>query len=339
MASNPSTLRIGYVPEHYLTPLHLSLTLQNTTTKTKLPYTLSLTPFPSGTGHMITSLRSGEIDVAIGLTEGWVAGLTGKQAPNPSPEGTGGGYKVVGQWVETPLRWAVVTGRERGDLRNVGDLGRQGTDGKKEGKGGRVGVSRLGSGSHIMSFVLAQEQGWRSDSFTPVILGPFGALRDGVTGASTENKTPTAEFFMWEHFTTKPFFHPTPSHPNVPLKKIGEIFTPWPSWMIVASTSVFPNPETDERLALLFEVLDEGIKAFRADTHRVVGLLGTGELGCTYGEEDAREWLKDVRFCEGTRGVDGGVVGGVVDVLKVAGVIDGGLDREEAVRRVIGVWR
>lgn len=44
---------------------------------------------------MITSLQSNEIDVGIGLTEGWVAGL-GKQ-------GEKAGYKIVGTYVETPL--------------------------------------------------------------------------------------------------------------------------------------------------------------------------------------------------------------------------------------------
>ena len=46
---------------------------------------------------MITSLRAGEIDVGIGLTEGWVAGL-GKV----DVEGDGG-YKIMGTYVETPL--------------------------------------------------------------------------------------------------------------------------------------------------------------------------------------------------------------------------------------------
>ncbi|KAL2863336.1 uncharacterized protein BJX67DRAFT_263500 [Aspergillus lucknowensis] len=312
------TLRIGYVPEHYLAPLHLAL--RNASTASALPFTLSLTPFPSGTGHMITSLRSGEIDLAIGLTEGWVAGLAGKQAPTPP---TDGGYKVVGHWVDTPLRWAIVTGRNRENVAGVKDL-----------KDGRVGVSRLGSGSHIMSFVLAQQQGWKPESLSPVILGPFGSLRDGVTG-SNNNDGPTADFFMWEHFTTKPYFHT----PDSPLKKIGEIFTPWPSWMIVASTATFPTPERDDRLSALFEFLDQGINVFQHDLGDVVRRLGTGELGCTYGEEDAREWIKDVKFTAGTRGVYEGVVLGVVDVLKVAGVIDEGLTREEVISRVIGVGR
>jgi hypothetical protein len=46
---------------------------------------------------MITALRAGEIDVGIGLTEGWVAGL-GKG----DMEGDGG-YRIVGTYVDSPL--------------------------------------------------------------------------------------------------------------------------------------------------------------------------------------------------------------------------------------------
>ena len=82
-------LRVGFVPEHFSTPLHFA--------KKHFGLTATLVPFPSGTGHMITSLRAGEIDVGIGLTEGWVAGL-GKA----DLEGDGG-YRIVGTYVETPL--------------------------------------------------------------------------------------------------------------------------------------------------------------------------------------------------------------------------------------------
>lgn len=194
-----------------------------------------------------------------------------------------------------------------------------------------------------MSFVLAQQQGWNADSLITVPLGPFGDLRNGVTGQNearpNQAPNPTAEFFMWEHFTTKPYFHPTTEKPNPPLKKIGEIFTPWPSWMIVASTALFPNPENDDRLQALFQALDQGIKDFEADTTQVVRLLGTGELGCIYNEEDATEWLKDVKFTSGIRGVDSKVIGGVVDILKTAGVIDTAMSNDEAIQRVIGISR
>ncbi|KAL2846093.1 hypothetical protein BJY01DRAFT_176157 [Aspergillus pseudoustus] len=319
--SEKPTLRIGYVPEHYLAPLHLSLRDRS---YTALPYTLIPTPFPSGTGHMITSLRAGEIDLAIGLTEGWVAGLTGKSAPSPPDDG---GYRIVGHWVDTPLRWAIVTGRDRTALNGVRDL-----------EGGKVGVSRLGSGSHVMSFVLADEQKWDKGGLEPVILGPFGSLKEGVTGTSTGQTSDEgkADFFMWEHFTTKPSFHAQDS----PLKKIGEIFTPWPSWLIVASTAAFPNPESDERLATLFNLLDRGIEAFQGDHEDVVRMLGTGEFGCHYSAEDGSEWIRDVRFASGgTRGVSAEVLGGVVDVLKGAGVIDESVDKGGAVKRVTGISR
>jgi len=89
MTTSNTPLRVGFVPEHFSTPLHFAQKYFGLDAK--------LIPFPSGTGHMIISLRSGEIDVGIGLTEGWVAGL-GKSGL----EGDGG-YKIVGTYVETPL--------------------------------------------------------------------------------------------------------------------------------------------------------------------------------------------------------------------------------------------
>ena len=82
-------LRIGYVPEHFSTPLHFALAHYGLNAKT--------TMFPSGTGHMVTALRAGEIDIGIGLTEGWIAGL-GKEGI----EGDGG-YRLIGTYVDTPL--------------------------------------------------------------------------------------------------------------------------------------------------------------------------------------------------------------------------------------------
>ena len=87
MSSQP--LRIGFVPEHFSTPLYFA--------QKQFGLDATLVPFPAGTGHMITALRSGEIDVGIGLTEGWVAGL-GKG----DMEGDGG-YKIVGTYVDSPL--------------------------------------------------------------------------------------------------------------------------------------------------------------------------------------------------------------------------------------------
>ena len=309
--STTKPLRIGYVPEHYLLPFHLA--------RRHIPFQIEPIPFPSGTGHMITSLRSNDLDIAIGLTEGWVAGLLG-------PAGRGkGGYHIVGSWVRNPLRWSIVTGRRR-----------EFTDVESLGKGRRVklGVSRLGSGSHVMGFVLGRKMGWlESDGgkgMDVVPLGPFKELRDGV---GDEAK---ADFFMWEHFTTKPYFHGEGD--QVSLKRLGEILTPWPSWHIAASDKTFSDPEKDAKLAQVFEALDKGVQAFKAGPEEGLKMLSTGELGCLYSEEDAREWLKAVDFFEGSRGVDTGTMESVVDVLKDAGVIEREVEIEEDAR-VVGIER
>lgn len=120
------TLRIGYVPEHFSTPLYFA--------QKHFALEAVLVPFPSGTGHMITSLRAGEIDVGIGLTEGWIAGLGLKKDPsNGEALKAEAGYSIVGTYVETPLCWAISTGINRDDIQSVADL-----------NGSKLGVSRMG---------------------------------------------------------------------------------------------------------------------------------------------------------------------------------------------------
>ena len=105
-------LRIGYVPEHFSTPLYFA--------QKYFALSATLIAFPSGTGHMITSLRAEEIDVAIGLTEGWIAGLGHKKdvATDEMLESEAG-YSLVGTYVDTKLRWAISTGINRDDIKDV----------------------------------------------------------------------------------------------------------------------------------------------------------------------------------------------------------------------------
>lgn len=92
MGTSDEPLRIGYVPEHFSTPLYFA--------KKHFGLNAELIPFPSGTGHMVTALRAKEIDISIGLTEGFVAGLGSKEVTNKEQEG---GYKFVGTYVDSPL--------------------------------------------------------------------------------------------------------------------------------------------------------------------------------------------------------------------------------------------
>ncbi|KAH7413702.1 hypothetical protein DE146DRAFT_601462 [Phaeosphaeria sp. MPI-PUGE-AT-0046c] len=295
-------LRIGFVPEHFSTPLEFA----------KKHYGLDsrLLPFPSGTGHMVTALQAGEIDIGVGLTEGWVAAMGKAQAAKEDA-----GFRAVGTYVETPLCWAISTGARRDELHGIKDL-----------KGKKVGVSRIGSGSYVMSFVLADQQGWldtasEAPPFPVEPLNTFANLREGVNNS-------TADFFMWEHFTSKRYYD------NGEIKRIGEIYTPWSSWKIVAvndlmnpvnwsSTTNASKPALKEELEDVLEKINSGVKHFEANQEEAVQYISTK---LDYSEEDAREWLKTVRFAHDVRGVDPEVVAKTVSTLQKSGVLGEAVD-------------
>ncbi|KAF2021362.1 hypothetical protein BU24DRAFT_383408 [Aaosphaeria arxii CBS 175.79] len=303
MASSP--LRIGFVPEHFSTPLEFA--------KKHHGLSATLLPFPSGTGHMVTALQAGDIDIGVGLTEGWVSALGKAQAARKDA-----GFRVVGTYVETPLCWAISTGAARGDVNGVEDL-----------RGKRVGVSRIGSGSYVMSFVLADQRGWLGgkgggeEPFGVEVLNTFKSLRDGVNGGE-------ADFFMWEHFTSKRYYD------NGEIKRVGEIYTPWSSWKIVAVNGLL-NPENwssgegaaaaalKEELEDALVRINKGVKHFEENQEEAVQYISTK---LDYSEEDAREWLKTVRFADDVRGVDRAVIDKTVNILQKAGVLDDRVDEQ-----------
>ncbi|KAK3360449.1 hypothetical protein B0T25DRAFT_535674 [Lasiosphaeria hispida] len=285
-------LRVGFVPEHFSTPIHFA--------HAHFGLDATLIPFPSGTGHMITALRASEIDVGIGLTEGWVAGLGKGEV---TPEFGDGGYRLVGTYVETPLCWAISTGAGRDEITSVDSL-----------KGGKIGISRIGSGSYVMGYVLADEQSWlaptagvgtEKESASPysdfVVLNTFENLRNAVNSGK-------ADFFMWEHFTSKKYYD------SGEIRRVGEIYTPWSSWKIVAATGLVEDPRVEDLLAKL----DQGIAYFNENQEEAVKYISTA---LDYSEEDAREWLKTVRFPEKTAGVDLKVIENTIEILVKAGVL------------------
>ncbi|KAI9760529.1 MAG: hypothetical protein M4579_001614 [Chaenotheca gracillima] len=330
--SSSEPLRVGFVPEHFSTPLHFA--------KKYYSASATLIPFPSGTGHMVTALKEGEIDIGIGLTEGWVAKL-GKAGVEES------GFRLVGTYVESPLCWAINTSTTRQNLKSVSDL-----------RGSKVGVSRLGSGSHIMSSVLADTQGWLDPSspskLTPVPLQTFSNLRAAVNHTSVHAES-VADFFMWEYFTSKKYYPQVGKSSRTyesaaivpPIKKIGEIYTPWPSWQIVASTALTSSSsdtsgKLDERIVALLKSINQGVEYFNSHHDEAVEYIST-ELD--YSAEDAREWLTagpagGVKFADDVAaGVSKRMVEDVVKVLTKAGVLDQGKGEGGDIEGIIAVLR
>jgi hypothetical protein len=196
--------------------------------------------------------------------------------------------------------WAISIGAKR-NIDNIENL-----------RNGKIGVSRIGSGSYVMGFVLADQQGWLGQNgtstatpFEVVPLQTFEKLRVGVNDGA-------ADFFLWEHFTSKRYYD------NGEIKRVGEIYTPWSSWKIVATSALVQGSTLDPRLEDLFEKLNKGIAYFGTHQEEAVNYIST-ELD--YSEEDAREWLKTVEFSKNVNGVDLSVITKTIDTLRKADVI------------------
>jgi len=164
-----------------------------------------------------------------------------------------------------------------------------------------------------MGFVLADREGWLSPSTTnaqpysnTAILHTFENLRKAVNAGA-------ADFFMWEYFTSKRYYD------SQEIKQVGNIYTPWSSWKIVASTQLAGGDGSlDDRVEDLFRKLDQGIKHFTVSQEEAVQYIST-ELD--YSEEDARAWIETVRFPKHTRGVSLDTVESCTRILRKAGVL------------------
>jgi hypothetical protein len=62
---------------------------------------------PLGTGQMLKSLREGDVDVIVALTEGLVLDMAKASVTVPAPVPT---VVLMGTYVQSPLTWAVSTG-------------------------------------------------------------------------------------------------------------------------------------------------------------------------------------------------------------------------------------
>lgn len=240
---------------------------------------------------MIEAFHAQEIDVAIGLTEGFITGLT-KIDRGKKP------YHMVGQFTLSPLLWAISTGGLRGDLTGVDEL-----------RGLRAGISRYGSGSHIMASVLAQERGWFSKTHVGQVAvafevcGAFANLRHAVGSGQ-------ADYVMWEHFTSKKYYD------TGELKKLGEIYTPWNAWHITAA-----GGKADERVAkVLLPALEKGVQLFKEKKDEAVKYISAN---MPYSPEDADAWYETVKFAERKElgSIDAAEVEKTVKILKTAGVL------------------
>ena len=199
-------LTITGVPEHFNYPWLQVIERQPFLTK---GIQLEWIDEPKGSGAMNKSLREGTTDLAIVLTESFIKD---KIEGNPA--------LIIGYHVESPLIWGI-HGSVKSEVNDISELGH-----------GEFVISRFGSGSHLMAFLLAKREGWDLTSHDFEVVGDLDGAKEAL-------QDEIHKLFLWEKFTTKPF---------VDLgifKRIGEIPTPWPCFVLVANPYVL---DTDAKI-------------------------------------------------------------------------------------------
>lgn len=193
-------LKVGGVPEHFNLPWRMSIEEGKFREK---GIQVHWSDMGGGTGQMIRGLENGTLDVAVLLTEGITrAILKGLDA------------RIIQVYVTTPLHWGIHV-PYHSDIDHVSQL---------EGK--TFAISREGSGSHLMSYVKASQEGWNTDDLKFNVIGD---LYGGLWALENDR----AQGFLWEKYTT---------HPYTEQKKcryIGEVVTPWPCFVIAARNDVY----------------------------------------------------------------------------------------------------
>ncbi|MCG2461317.1 ABC transporter substrate-binding protein [Flavobacteriaceae bacterium F89] len=247
------TVKIIGVPEHFNFPWQLAI---EEGAFEERGIDLQWTEIPEGTGKMCQMLKDYKTDLAIILTEGIIKSIT-----------EGNPVKIVQEYVSSPLLWGIHVDAKSG-YGAIPDL-----------EGTKVAISRFGSGSHLMAFLHAQEEGWDSDKLQFVVVDNL----DGAVLALTEGR---ADYFMWEHFMTKPLVD------KEVFRRLGDCPTPWPSFVIVATDKFLRENKSTLRHIL------EIINRYTVEFKNIPSIDRT--LANTFDQqpEDIREWLSLTRWSQ-----------------------------------------
>lgn len=240
------TVKIIGVPEHFNYAWLMAIDENAFETR---GINLEWTDVPEGTGKMCAMLKEGQADLAIILTEGIVKSIT-----------EGNPVKIVQEYIATPLQWGIHVAADS-EFQNMADL-----------QNATVAISRFGSGSHLMSYVNAQSNGWDVSSLNFHVVNT-------LDGAIEALKSQTADYFMWEHFTTKPIVD------SGIFRRIADCPTPWPCF-VIAATESFLN-EDREILQHILEV----INLYTAEFKHIPSIDRTISNKYEQRIEDVREWL------------------------------------------------
>eukprot|EP00397_Hematodinium_sp_SG-2012_P008059 GEMP01008113.1.p1 GENE.GEMP01008113.1~~GEMP01008113.1.p1 ORF type:complete len:884 (+),score=177.90 GEMP01008113.1:60-2654(+) len=239
-------LRVGGVPEHFNAPFHLA-----TQDCAYGDVEVNWQTFPGGTGAMADALKSKEADICVMLTEGAVC-----QIANGAP------LRIVGTYVASSLHWGVHKKAGRSVPSNP-----------------IFGVSRMGSGSHLMAFIYAKQLGIDINNARFEVVG-------GLDGAKTAMAKEEIDLFLWEKFTSKHMCD------CGEWEVVSIVPSPWPCFSFVAREEVLQTKTNVIRRFI--EVTSKYCRSFKKNG---------GDSSVAYVSkshamsiEDARTWLNETEW-------------------------------------------
>ncbi len=240
-------IKIGGVPEHFNLPWYLTLRDKSYQEK---GINLRWHDFFGGTGQMCKALRNKEIDMAVILTEGIIKDII-----------DGNECKIIQVYTKSPLIWGIHVAKNS-NYYSIDDL-----------KGTKAAISRYGSGSHLMAYVNAENNGWdtKEDLNFEVVKNLDGAIKGLPNGLG--------DYFMWEKFTTKPYVD------SGVFRSVGNCPTPWPCFVIAVRNEVLNNEK--ETIKTIIKIINETTKEFKTipSINRMISYRYNQKI------EDVNEWL------------------------------------------------
>lgn len=247
-------LIIGGVPEHFNAPWHYALSHGALKPRSN---TIQFQDYPEGTGAMCQDLQAGSLDIAIVLTEG----ILKYQAQHDD-------CKIIAPYVDTPLTWGIYASAHS-DIHELSEFTTP-----------RFAVSRMGSGSHLMSYLLVKQLSTTLQS-NQIQFNAVGGIEQLIAAVHED----TQSVFLWETYTTEPWVKPHQ------LRKIGELPSPWPCFQIAVRRATLEANRSliDEILQAIFTTNQQ----FNSDHD-----LAASQITQRYGlaDERVRQWLQTTKW-------------------------------------------
>jgi hypothetical protein len=281
------TLRIGGIPEPFTEPFILAKDLQNTS----IPLKVVFEAVPGGSGAALDLVESGKLDVALALTESAVARKLKESSR----------LDVHSIYVSSPLFWGVIISAIQVNWTDLRDL----DDSVRRGGKIRAGFSRVGSGSYLILFMLAESRGWLrtkppDEIFTLFELGSFDSLLSAAARGDID-------LFVWESCFTR---ESSAARQGL-VRIIDEYAPPWPAFVLVCRNDSLVKESLSTLKKTLEPIQDQfctqdGLKILQHKYH--------------FSTESAQLWMSRLKFANADEALSSEQWERVSHALDLAGI-------------------